>query len=107
AAGSDATVAVVAPYGLAPPTPWERLRRLLGIGGAWRVSPETNPDGALLLAGPGVAAGRRFERARLADVAPTLCYLLGLPTAQYMEGGIIVDAIEPEFLATHPLRVAE
>lgn len=107
AAGGDATVAVVAPYGLAPPTPWERLQRLLGIGGAWRVSPETNPDGALLLAGPGVAAGRRFEGARLADVAPTLCYLLGLPTAQYMEGGIVVDAIEPEFLATHPLRVAD
>jgi hypothetical protein len=107
AAGPDATVAVVAPYGLAPPTPWERLQRLLGIGGAWRVSPETNPDGALLLAGPGVAAGRRFTGARLADVAPTLCYLLGLPTAQYMEGGIIVDAIEPEFLATHPLRVAD
>jgi len=40
-------------------------------------------------------------------VAPTLCYLLGLPTAQYMEGGIIVDAIEPEFLATRPLRVAD
>jgi len=40
-------------------------------------------------------------------VAPTLCYLLGLPTAQYMEGGIIVDAIAPDFLATHPLRVAE
>jgi hypothetical protein len=107
AAGDGATVAVIVPYGFAPPTPWEQLRRLLGIGGAWRVSPETNPDGVLLLAGPGVAAGRRFTAARLADVAPTLCYLLGLPTAQYMEGGVIVDAIEPEFLATHPLRVAD
>jgi len=107
AAGEGATVAVVAPYGLAPPTPWERLQRLLGIGGAWRVSPDTNPDGVLLLAGPGVAAGQRFAGARLADVAPTLCYLLGLPTAQYMEGGLIVDAIAPEFLAAHPLRVAE
>jgi len=107
AAGDDATVAVVAPYGLAPPTPWERLQRLLGLGGTWRVSPNTNPDGVLLLAGPGVAAGQRFAGARLADVAPTLCYLLGLPTAQYMEGGIIVDAIAPEFLATQPLRVAE
>lgn len=107
AAGDGATVAVVAPYGLAPPTSWELLRRLLGIGGAWRVSPEANPDGALLLAGPGVAAGGSFEGARLADVAPTLCYLLGLPTAQYMEGGVIVDAIEPDFLATHALRVAD
>jgi hypothetical protein len=107
AAGPGATVAVVSPYGLAPPRPWERLRRLLGIGGSWRVSPEADPDGVIMLIGPGVASGRRFEEARLVDVAPTLCYLLGLPTAQYMEGGVIVEAIDTEFLATHPLRVAE
>jgi hypothetical protein len=107
AAGPEATVVVVSPYGLAPPEPWERLRRLLGIGGSWRVSPESNPDGVLMLAGPGILAGHRFEGARLVDVAPTLCYLVGLPTAQYMEGGIVVDAIESDFLATHPMRVAE
>jgi hypothetical protein len=43
----------------------------------------------------------------MADVAPTLCYLLGLPVAQYMEGDIIVDAIEAEYLASHLLRVVD
>jgi hypothetical protein len=36
-----------------------------------------------------------------------VCYLLGLPVAQYMEGGVIVDAVEPEFLAENPLRVVD
>jgi len=41
------------------------------------------------------------------DVAPTLCYLLGLPVAQYMEGSVVVAAVTPSFLAEHPLRVVD
>jgi hypothetical protein len=106
-AGPEATVAVVSPYGLSPPDSWERLSRLLGGKDSWRTSSENSPDGVLLLTGAGVAAGSRFEHARLPDVTITLCYLLGLPTAQYMEGGLIVDAVDREFLETHPLRVVD
>jgi hypothetical protein len=41
----------------------------------------------------------------LPDVVPTLCYLLGLPVAQYMEGEVIVDAVDTGYLTTHPLVV--
>jgi len=107
AAGPDATVAVVSPYGFAPPDPWERLARLLGIGDEWRTSAETCPNGLLMVRGPGVSGGERLGAARLPDVVPTLCYLLGLPSAQYMEGQLIVDAIEPEYLEDHPFRVVD
>lgn len=107
AAGPEATMVVVSPYGLAPPDSWERLARLLGVGDDWRTSAETSPDGLLLMAGVGVSGGTRFPGGRLPDVAPTLCYLLGLPTAQYMQGGLIVDAVDREFLETHPLRVVD
>jgi hypothetical protein len=40
-------------------------------------------------------------------VVPTLCYLLQLPVAQYMDGGVIVDLVDPAFLSDHPLRVVE
>lgn len=103
----DALIAVVSPYGLAPPSPLERLRRLLGIGDDWRTSAEDCPDGVLLLNGVGVPQGQRFAGSRLTDFAPTLCYLLGLPVAQYMEGGVIVEGVEEEFLASHPLRVID
>jgi hypothetical protein len=103
----DALVAVVSPYGLAPPNSVERLRRLLGGGDSWRTSAETGPNGLLILLGDHVPKGGRLPPANLPDVAPTVCYLLGLPVAQYMEGGVIVDAVEPEFLAENPLRVVD
>jgi hypothetical protein len=107
AADPETLVAVVSPYGLAPPNPWERLRRTLGFGGDWRTSADDCPDGVLLLRGEGVPAGQRFGVARTPDVAPTLCYLLGLPVAQYMEGGVILEAVDREFLSTHALRVVD
>jgi hypothetical protein len=107
AAGKDALVVVVSPYGLAPPSPWERLRRLIGIGDDWRTSAEGCPDGVLMLFGRGVLTGERLPRARVTDVAPTICYLLGLPVAQSMDGGVVVEGIDPGFLADHPLRVVD
>ncbi len=99
--------AVVSPYGFVPPDPLERIRRLLGIGGDWRASAESCPEGALFLIGDGVAAGQRLMPVELEDLAPTLCYLLNLPVAQYMEGRVTLEAVEPDWLATHPLRVVE
>jgi len=100
-------VALVSPYGLKPPGSWERLRRLLGIGGDWRASAEENPAGLLMLIGDGVAEGSRFREVETIDIAPTLCYLLGLPLAQYMEGGVILEAVDEGYLADHPLRVID
>ena len=103
----EALAAVVSTNGLAPPDPTERLLRLVGLGGDWRASAVTCPDGFLVLLGDGVAGGGSFPAARLEDVAPTLCYLLDLPVAQYMEGRVILDAVEPEWLARHPLKVVD
>jgi hypothetical protein len=107
AAGPDAVVALVTPYGLAPPDAWERLQRLLGGGDEWRTSAETCPRGLVMLSGPGVIGNRRLDPAQLPDLAPTLCYLVGLPVAQYMQGRVVVEAVEPGFLETHPLRVID
>jgi hypothetical protein len=107
ASSPETLVAVVSPYGLAPPSSYERLRRTLGFGGSWRTSAEECPEGALLLRGHGVPRGRRIAATQLVDVAPTLCYLLGLPVAQYMEGGVVIDGVGQEYLASHPLRVVD
>jgi hypothetical protein len=107
AADDQTLVAVVSPFGLSPPGSFERMKRLFGVGAAWHTSAEGSPDGLLILLGEGVDPGRRVPAVNPPDVAPTLCYLLGLPVAQYMEGSVVVGAVTPSFLAEHPLRVVD
>jgi hypothetical protein len=105
AAPPDALVVLVSPYGLSPPSPYEQLRRLLGMGGTWRTSGDLCWDGVLMIRGRDVAVGRRFQDLALPDMVPTLCYLLDLPVAQYMEGEVVIEAVDEGYLGTHPLVV--
>jgi hypothetical protein len=107
AADDQTLIAVVSPFGLAPPGSFERIKRLFGGGESWHTSAEGSPEGLFILLGEGVDSGRRVPSVNAPDVAPTLCYLLGLPVAQYMEGSVIVSAVTPSFLADHPLRVVD
>ena len=48
-----------------------------------------------ILSGAGVRKGIALERqVRVVDVAPTLCYLLGLPMPTDVEGGVVYEALE-------------
>jgi hypothetical protein len=105
AAPPDTLLVLVSPYGLSPPSSYERLRRLVGIGDAWRTSGDRCWDGVLVILGRDVVAGRVFQDVRLPDLVPTLCYLLGLPLGQYMEGTVVIDSVDQGYLATHPLVV--
>lgn len=105
AAPPDALVVVVSPYGLSPPSSYERLRRLVGMGDTWRTSGDQCWDGVMMVLGRDVATGRRFQDLRLPDMVPTVCYLLGLPVAQYMEGEVAVEVVDEGYLMQHPLVV--
>ncbi len=105
AAPPDALILLVSPYGLSPPSSYERLRRLVGIGDTWHTSGDRCWDGVMMMMGRGVVRGRQLNDVRLPDVVPTSCYLLGLPVAQYMEGSVAIEAVEPEYLSIHPLVV--
>jgi len=107
AADDQTLIAVVSPFGLAPPGSFERIKRLFGGGESWHTSAEGSTEGLFILLGEGVDSGRRVPSVNPPDVAPTLCYLLGLPVAQYMEGSVVVNAVTPSFLAEHPLRVVD
>lgn len=49
----------------------------------------------LILSGAGVRKGIALERqVRVVDVAPTVCYLLGLPMPANVEGGVVYEALE-------------
>ncbi|RKU12733.1 hypothetical protein C6501_10655 [Candidatus Poribacteria bacterium] len=59
-----------------------------------------------ILSGAGVRKGVALERqVRVVDVAPTICYLLGLPMPANVEGGIVYEALaDPNW---HLTRLAE
>ncbi len=63
--------------------------------------------GIFLAAGPMIAAGRRVQGARLMDVIPTVLYLLGESVPQDMDGVILKQALQPEFVASHPVVASE
>lgn len=102
--GEDTLLVVASPYGMAPPSPWRRLGHLVGHTSEWRVSPDEAPDGFVLFSGPGTRAGERLRTRRLADVVPTILYLLELPVARDMAGGVILEAVSDDHAARVPLR---
>ena len=58
----------------------------LGIGGQ---------HCTFVLAGAGVRQKGALQRqVRAVDVAPTLCYLLGVPMPRDVEGGVVYEALE-------------
>jgi hypothetical protein len=102
--GEGTFVVVVSPYGLAPPSSWQRLAQLVGRPRRWRVSPTNSPDGFVLFSGPGVRAGR-LRTARLADVSATVLYLLELPVARDMAGRVLLEAVSESRASEMPLRM--
>ena len=47
-----------------------------------------------VLAGPGVKEGLALQgQVRAVDVAPTLCYMLGIPMPRNVEGGVVYEAL--------------
>jgi hypothetical protein len=65
-----------------------------------------DPEGLLLLAGPGVAPGA-LDRVSLCDVAPTLLWAAGAGVPSDVEGRVLFEAFELEFAAGRPLREVE
>ncbi len=59
-------------------------------------------DGVFIASGGPVRSGAAFEHARIIDVAPTVLYLMGLPIPDDMDGRVLTDALDDEFVAANP-----
>jgi len=59
-------------------------------------------EGVLLMYGPSVQLGH-IEGAHLMDIAPTLLHLLGVPVPDDMDGRVLTEALDPQWLARHPI----
>lgn len=60
------------------------------------------PNGVLILWGKDVKQGETIEGARIIDLAPTILYLMGVPIPRDMDGQLLTEALEPEFVSQNP-----
>jgi predicted AlkP superfamily phosphohydrolase/phosphomutase len=61
-------------------------------------------NGVLMAYGPDVRRGLHLEGATMVDVAPTVLYALGQPVPENMDGQVLAGALDPQFVAAHPIR---
>jgi hypothetical protein len=61
------------------------------------------PEGIFILAGSDVKADNKLEGAGLVDVAPTLLALMGMPVARDMDGRVLAQVLQADFLVQHPI----
>ncbi len=59
-------------------------------------------DGVLIAAGGPIRRGEAFVSARIIDVAPTILYVMGLPIPEDMDGRILTEALDPDFVDANP-----
>ncbi|MCK4511718.1 alkaline phosphatase family protein [bacterium] len=92
--GDDATVMVCSDHGFTGPrSPNER-------GGI----KDHGPLGVFVLAGPGIRSGGEIEETSVRDITPTILELFGLPIGEDMDGVVMVEAFEDDYLSAHPVR---
>jgi predicted AlkP superfamily phosphohydrolase/phosphomutase len=60
--------------------------------------------GILLLKGEPFRTGTTLPQAHIADIAPTLLYLLGIPVPAEMDGRVLFEAFHEAFVASHPVE---
>ena len=63
-------------------------------------------EGILLAAGGPFREGVALDPPSLADVLPTALHLLGVPLPDDLDGHVLAEALDPAWLAAHPVRSA-
>jgi len=79
----------------------DEFERGLGLSGRHLI------DGIFMAIGPCVRSGASIRSGQIADIAPTVLYLMGFPVPTYMDGRVLVECIRPSALEQSPIRTTE
>lgn len=104
----DLTVICAAGYQIIAPNEFLFFKReyedVIFLSHRW--SGRHEKDGIFILSGPAAKKGVEILDAGIADVAPTVLYLMDEPVPEYMDGKVLGSAISDENLSQHPVAFA-
>jgi predicted AlkP superfamily phosphohydrolase/phosphomutase len=64
-------------------------------------------NGLYIAKGPNIKPGIRLSKARIIDVAPTMLYLMGYPIAEDMDGEVLTEMIDENYLKNNLIGSAK
>jgi predicted AlkP superfamily phosphohydrolase/phosphomutase len=85
----------------------ERLLTDVPAASLRSVNGSHTPEGIFVAAGGPFRRGVALEPPSLADVLPTAVHLVGGTLPDDLDGRVIEDALDPEYVAAHRVRLAE
>jgi predicted AlkP superfamily phosphohydrolase/phosphomutase len=59
------------------------------------------PDGILIMSGPHIRRGGSFDEVNIVDVAPTVLHAAGAFVPKDLDGRVLTEMFEPDFVASH------
>jgi predicted AlkP superfamily phosphohydrolase/phosphomutase len=62
------------------------------------------PEGIFVINGQGIKKKCLFNGATITDIAPTVLHLLGLKVPEYMDGRVLTELMDGNFLQANPVR---
>jgi len=68
------------------------------------ISGQHRMKGILLMAGEQIKCGLTIEGASLLDITPTVLHLLGYPITKDIDGRVLTQALDDDFLRKNPIR---
>ncbi len=65
------------------------------------------PNGIFMTMGPNIKSGVEIQNANIMDIAPTALYQMNVPVPDDMDGVILTDIFDEEYLRLHPTQMKE
>lgn len=62
-----------------------------------------HPDGIMMARGPNIRRGAEIDGASIIDMAPTVLHSMGLPVPGNMDGRVLTELFEKEFIEANPV----
>ncbi|MBN1658849.1 MAG: alkaline phosphatase family protein [Anaerolineae bacterium] len=77
------------------------------VSTVYRYSGMHRDFGMLILNGPGIRQGAALHDAAIHDLAPTILHTMGLPVPLDMDGRVLAEGFEPDYMESFPVQMRE